>query len=123
MSRLKLHKDGGDDDELTRLLRAAYAAPADPLYWETLEARILRTLREADGLSWLEFTPWLRWTVAAASLLAAAAGVIEWRTRAAEERMAYRNVFNSSQPAARAALERGDQPAREETLRYLMTNY
>lgn len=121
--RIQLHRDGGDDDQLTRLLRAEYAAPATAGYWDLLEARILRTLREADGSVYTDFLPWARWTVAAAALLALSAGVLEWRARAADERMAYRNVLNSSQPAARAALEKGDQPAREETLRYLMTNY
>ncbi len=122
--RLQLHRNGDDDDPLTRLLRAEYAAPADPAYWEALEGKITRTLREADGRSaYLEFMPWARWTVAAAAVLAFTAGVLEWRMHEANERMAYRNVLNSSQPAARAALERSEQPAREETLRYLMTNY
>lgn len=123
MSRqLQLHRDGGDDD-LTRLLRAEYAAPTDPAYWDGLERRVLRTLRDAEGRFFLDVAPWMRWAVAAASVLAAMAGISEWRARESEARMAYRNVLNSSQPAARAALERGEQPAREETLRYLMTNY
>ena len=122
--RIQLHRDGGDDDQLTRLLRVEYAAPAADEYWADLEGRILRTLRDAEGRSvYADFVPWARWTVAAAALLALSAGVLEWRAREADERMAYRNVLNSSQPAARAALEKGDQPAREETLRYLMTNY
>ncbi len=121
--RLQLHRDGGDDDELTRLLRAEYAAPASADYWESLQRRVMRTLHEADTGVYASFVPWARWTVAAAALLAVAAGVLDWRAREADERMAYRNVLNTSQPAARAALEKGEQPAREETLRYLMTNY
>lgn len=121
--RLQLHRDDGGDDELTRLLREEYAAPASPAYWEQLERRILRTLRESDGSVYLELVPWMRWAVAAAAMLAVTAGVLEWRSREADERTAYRNVLNSSQPAARAALEKGEQPARDETLRYLMTNY
>ena len=121
--RIQLHRDGGDDDQLTRLLRAEYAAPATDGYWDLLEGRILRTLREADGSVYTDFLPWARWTVAAAALLALTAGVLEWRTREADERMAYRNVLTSPQPAVRAALEKSEQPARDETLRYLMTNY
>jgi hypothetical protein len=121
--RLQLFRDGGDDDSLTRALRAEYAAPADPAYWDGLESRVMRTLREAEGSAYLELLPWMRWTVAAAAMLALTAGVLEWRAREASAVTAYRNVLNSSQPAARAALERGEQPARDETLRYLMTNY
>ncbi|MBI3790330.1 MAG: hypothetical protein HY275_05575 [Gemmatimonadetes bacterium] len=92
-------RGGGDDDPLTRALRAAYAAPESPAYWDGLEGRILRTLREAEGSAYLDLLPWMRWTVAAAAMLAMAAGVLEWRAREASERMAYRNVLNSSQCA------------------------
>ena len=121
--RLLLHRDGGDDDEMTRLLRAEYAAPQSADFWDSLERRILRTLREADVGVYADFVPWARWTVAAAALLAVTAGFLEWRAREADERMAYRNVLTSPQPAVRAALEKSEKPAREETLRYLMTNY
>jgi hypothetical protein len=121
--RLRFHRDG-EDDGLTTLLRSAYAAPDDPAYWDGLEARIGRTLREADGGSaYRDLLPVMRLVVGAAAALALAAGVLEYRAHAAAEQVALKNVLNSSQPAARAALEKDEQPAREETLRYLMTNY
>ena len=44
---LQLHRDGGDDDEVTRLLREHYRAPANRDYWDRLETRVLRSIHEA----------------------------------------------------------------------------
>ena len=121
---LRLHRGDGGDDELTRLLRDHYRAPSDDAYWAALEGRILRTVREGDaGWAALDFAPWMRWAVIAASLLACVAGIAEWRARATESRLAYESVLDSQQPIARAVTQTGEQPAREATLRYLMTTY
>ena len=42
----------GPDDEITRLLRAHYAPPADAGYWEWLEAKVMRRVREQGGTEW-----------------------------------------------------------------------
>ena len=121
---LRLHRGDGGDDELTRLLREHYRAPSDDAYWAALEGRILRTVREGDtGWGALDFAPWMRWAVIAASLLACLAGVSEWRARASESRFANEAVLDSQQPIARAVTQTGEKPAREATLRYLMTTY
>lgn len=118
---LQLHRDGGDDDELTRLLREHYRAPANRDYWDRLEARVLRSVHEADGRAGLDFAPWMRWAVAAAAVIAVVAGTVEWRAREAEARMAYQAVLGSEQPVARVLSS--DHPARELTLRDLITSY
>lgn len=118
---LQLHRDGGDDDDVTRLLREHYRAPANRDYWDGLEARVLRSIHESEGRSGLDFAPWMRWAVAAAAVVAAVAGAAEWRAREAEARMAYQAVLGSEQPVARVLP--GDRPAHDVTLRDLITSY
>ena len=118
---LQLHRDGRDDDEVTRLLREHYRAPANRDYWDGLEARVLRAIHEADGRGGLDFAPWMRWAVGAAAVLAAVAGAVEWRAREADARMAYEAVLGSEQPIARVMSS--DRPTREVTLRDLITSY
>ena len=119
---LQLHRDGGDDDALTRLLRDHYRAPANRDYWNGLEERVLRAIHESEARAVLQFSPWMRWMVAAAVMLAAVAATLEWRAREAEARMAYQAILGTEQPVARL-MPSADRPAREMTLRDLATTY
>jgi hypothetical protein len=121
-SHLHLHKDSGDDDLLTRLLREHYRPPANRDYWDGLEARVLRTIQESEGRPYLQFAPWMRWAVAAAAVLAVAAAALEWRARDDEARMAYQALLGTEQPVARL-MPSADRPAREMTIHDLVTTY
>ena len=119
---LHLHRDGGDDDDLTRLLRDHYRAPTNRDYWNGLEERVLRAIHESEGRAVLQFSPWMRWVVAAAAVLAVAAATLEWRARENEARMAYQAILGTEQPVARL-MPSADRPAREMTLHDLATTY
>ncbi|MBI2796518.1 MAG: hypothetical protein HYX65_07445 [Gemmatimonadetes bacterium] len=119
---LHLHRDEGDDDLLTRLLREHYRAPANRDYWNGLEARVLRAIHESEARPFLQFAPWMRWAVAAAAVLAVAAAALEWRARDAEARMAYQAILGTEQPVARV-MPSADRPAREMTIHDLVTTY
>lgn len=119
---LHLHRDEGDDDLLTRLLREHYRAPANRDYWNGLEARVLAAIHESEARPFLQFAPWMRWAVAAAAVLAVAAAALEWRARDAEARLAYQAILGTEQPVARV-MPSADRPAREMTIHDLVTTY
>jgi hypothetical protein len=80
------------------LLRDAYAPPADPAYWDQLEARIMARVQMGTGRratrSWpAAFNVWARAGVAAACAAVIAAGVATWSTRKTEARVAYETVI------------------------------
>ncbi|MCU0625410.1 MAG: hypothetical protein MUF21_02840 [Gemmatimonadaceae bacterium] len=113
--------DDDRDPALTLQLRAHLRPPADPAYWDGLEARVMahitaeggRALRERDGTAWWEpMVEWRRALVAAAvaALVIGAAGA--WRASHVEPELAY-DVVVESPPAAygapqRPAASRGD---------------
>ena len=110
------------DDEVQRALRARYAAPADS-YWTGLEPRILERIRAESVREWWSYFPgWVRYGLAAAAAAILVAGVASWQTRAAQERMAYRELIDS--PTEVPILSETMPPPqreREQTLRYLLT--
>ena len=91
----------GRDEELVRLLRPLYEAPAAEEYWDGLHARIMSRVGVAGGVGqaewWQVLTGWSRMGAAAAALAAALAGAAWLQHRAAEARMAYEAVL--SEPA------------------------
>lgn len=112
------------DDELQRALQAHLAPPGDDAYWESLEQRIMGRVRgEATREWWSWFPGWVRLGVAAAAAAILFAGVASWQTRAAQERMAYREIFDASNEVP-VLSERDAPPHRErdQTLRYLLTH-
>ena len=59
--RTNMERSPGADPQVTMLLRAAYAPPAESDYWAGLQQRIVSRLQDAPSVSW-------------------SAAVCEWRT-------------------------------------------
>jgi hypothetical protein len=59
--RTNMERSPGADPQVTMLLRAAYAPPADDEFWAGLQQRIVSRLQDAPSVSW-------------------SAAVCEWRT-------------------------------------------
>jgi hypothetical protein len=95
------------DDDLTRELRALYAAPGDEGYWEGLEARILARVTQAGQASvwWAELPQFARPALVAAAALIVAASAALVHARQLEARDAYATVISAApvEAAARAA--------------------
>ncbi|MCC6316342.1 MAG: hypothetical protein IT361_01530 [Gemmatimonadaceae bacterium] len=112
------------DEELQRTLQSHLAPPTDTDYWSSLEERIMgRVRQEAAREWWSHFPGWVRLGVAAAAAAILVAGVASWQTRVAQERMAYRELFDASTDVP--VLSERDVPVhreREQTLRYLLTH-
>lgn len=83
------------DGELSRALRARYAAPTDEGYWDALEARILaRVAHSAERpVWWGELTSMARPGLVAAAVLVLAASLAMARTRQVEATNAYAIVI------------------------------
>ena len=45
-------RSAGADPDVTALLRAVYAAPADEGYWQGLEQRVMSRLNESPVVAW-----------------------------------------------------------------------
>lgn len=109
------------DDELTRELRAIVAPPADPAYWETLEAKILARVQRGrqEGAWWALSERAYQLGLMAAGLTLIVAASVFLRERALERRMAYETVIET--PAGRTAPQtfarRGLVPDAQATLR------
>ena len=128
----------GPDPAVTELLREAHRPPADPRYWEGLEARIMARVRSARNRAvahaewWQVMNDWRRlgaWAAGVAALVAAAA---LFQSRAAERRVAYAAVLEATlvapaSPDAPApgtpapAVAAGAGSAREAALRYVLS--
>jgi len=115
MTRLTLQTDGGDD-EITRGLRALYAAPAEP-YWNELEARIMARVTEVDLGWWAELDRWVRPALAVAALLVLAAGIAMFRAREVETQTAYENILTPTPVPVETAVRPTLEGEREATLR------
>jgi negative regulator of sigma E activity len=97
MSRLRLHRSGGDepppsaDDRVTRELRSLYAAPpSGDRYWDDFEGRIMAAVlagaaRPARVAAhwWQTMADWARPGLAAAAVLAVVVGAVSLQARAA----------------------------------------
>jgi hypothetical protein len=126
---LKLHTDGestGGDDEITRGLRALYAAPAGDDYWRSLEARILSRLTEAaaPGITWWdELDRWMRPALVAAAVVLLASGIAIVRTLETDHEVAADAMLTPAPSAlpVETAVRPVLQEHRETTFRYLMT--
>jgi hypothetical protein len=111
----------GRDDDLTRVLRAAYAAPPDPTYWDVLERKIMARIRgEGEGW-WQPLSGWGPLGLLAAGLALAVAGLTLTRVHEAEARLAYQMVMETPRVVPQElAVAREGTPAREATLRFVV---
>ena len=50
--RTNMERSPGADPQVTMLLRAAYAPPAETDYWTGLQQRIVSRLQDAPSVSW-----------------------------------------------------------------------
>ena len=90
----------GRDADVTRELRALYAAPEAQAYWDGLESRILRYILAADGGPWwTAFGGWTRVGAVAAAIALVAIGLGTQGAYEAERRAAYEAVVDVSTPA------------------------
>jgi hypothetical protein len=90
---------GPTQTTLERLLREAYAAPADAAYWDELETRIMARVQPIVGRRpvtvWTAgFGVWARAGMAAACAAAVAAGLATWSINKTEARVAYETVLD-----------------------------
>ena len=120
-SEPRIGPDGRDDD-VTRALRVAYAAPRDPSYWDTLEAKIMARIRgESEGW-WQPLSGWGPIGLIAAGLALAVAGLTITRVHQAEARLAYQMVIESPRTLSpELAIASEGAPAREATLRFVVS--
>ena len=120
MTDLRLHDDNGDDD-ITRALRAVYAAPAGESYWNELESRVMAHIAEVDLGWWGELDRWVRPALVAAALLVCAAGAAMFRARQAETQTAYETILAPGNAPVETAIRPTLEGDREATLRYVLT--
>ena len=119
-SRIGLPPDGRDD-MLTRLLRRLYAAPADPAYWDGLQARVMARIAAESEAWWHPFGAWVRTGLVAAGLAVIAAGMSVARARDDVAHVAYQQVIETPRTLGmQIVTETTGLPAREATLRYLI---
>jgi hypothetical protein len=96
---LRLTDEG--DAELTEILRAAYAPPAEGAYWDALEGRIMSHIAEnrpRAGIPvnwWSDLANWAAPGLAAAALLFVAAGMLWSRQNDEDLRTGYEAVTES----------------------------
>jgi hypothetical protein len=108
------HRWTPGDVELTDALRAHYAAPSDPSYWERLEARILARVSgdHVDGW-WSALHDMARPALAAAAILVL--------TRQLEARNAYASVISAAPPSVQTAARTSSLIDGDATLDYMLS--
>jgi len=94
------HQNTPGDVELTRALRALYAAPSNESYWDALEARILARVATVGDVDhwWSAVIDLARPALAAAAILIFVASAAVMHSRQLEARNAYASVISSAAP-------------------------
>lgn len=119
MTELRLHTNG-EDPELTRELRALYAAPEGEAYWSELEERVMQQVGDLE-LGWVaELDRWIRPALVAAAVLVLASGVALFRAHESDKRVAYDNLLSPTPVPVETAARPMQQGTREATLRFLI---
>ena len=107
-------------------LREIYAPPADPGYWDILEARILARVRREERMAWwAHFPDWLRaGMVAAAAAAILLVGVVWFQDRRSDQRMAEERLLQPLIDEVPVLVETmADEPrrTRDATLRHIIS--
>lgn len=111
----------GRDDDVTRALRDIYAPPAEPGYWDRLEARVLARIAAEADTWWSPFGGWVRVGIVAAGIAAVAIGAALTRARQVEAHVAYERIVETPRTLGeQIATETSGLPVREATLRYVL---
>jgi hypothetical protein len=133
--RTDLRLDEKGDARITEMLRDAYAPPAEGVYWDALEGRIMAYIAEhRPGVVripvnwWSNLAGWSAPGLAAAALLFAAAGALLARQNDDELSTGYEAVTESvSTDVLPGAVQvvtapRDGTSQREATFRYVMSH-
>ena len=109
------------DDDLTRELRAIYAAPSDASWWTGLEARINARIDAAVAADewWTVPDKWLRAGLIAAGIAVIVAGALIMRTQTQVTTMAVETVLDPASVDLLEVAERGKLTEQQITLRVL----
>jgi hypothetical protein len=120
MSDFRLSNNDDDaDEQITRGLRALYAAPAGDGYWNELEARIMARVADVELGWWTELDRWVRPALAAAAVLLLTAGVAMFRARQLESKIAVDNMLSSPDVPISTAIRPALDNDRDARIRYL----
>jgi len=108
------------------VLREMYAPPADPGYWDLLEARILARVRREGAVAWwTQFPDWMRVGMAAAAAAAILLmGVVWFQDRRSDQRLAEERLLQPLIDEVPVLVESmADEPrrTRDATLRHIIT--
>ena len=120
MSDLRL-VNGNQDDDVTRGLRALYAAPADAAYWNELEAKIMHRIAGVELGWWSELDHWTRPALVAAAALLLACSAALVRAHQSEQEQAYQELLAPSPIPLSAAARPMLQDRLDGTVRYLFS--
>ncbi len=121
MTRERVTGEGREDPGITRALRQLYAPPTDAGYWRGLERRIMARVAEAPSW-WEPFGAWVRAGFVAACAAAVLMGIALARAHEEEAQVAYETVIETPRTLPQQiATESGTLPAREATLRYVLS--
>lgn len=110
--------------EMHSTLRDIYAPPADPGYWELLEARILARVRRDGTAWWTHFPDWMRAGLAAAAAAIILVGLVWFQERRSAQRMAEERLLQPLIDEVPVLVETmADEPGRnrDATLRYIIS--
>jgi hypothetical protein len=111
------------DVEVTRALRAHYAAPTDESYWDALEARILAHVARGGDVPgwWSALADMSRPALAAAAILIVAASAAMLHSRQLEARNAYDSVISASPPSIETAARSASLGEGDATINYILS--
>jgi len=114
-----ISNDDDGDAEITRGLRALYAAPAGDGYWNELESRIMARVADVELGWWTELDRWARPALAAAAVLLLAAGAAMFRAHQLETEIAVDNMLSSPSVPVSTAIRPALDNDRDARIRFL----
>ncbi|HVZ78432.1 MAG TPA: hypothetical protein VG818_10660 [Gemmatimonadaceae bacterium] len=120
MSDLRLLNGSGDDD-ITRGLRAMYAAPSSEAYWNELESRIMHRVAGVELGWWSELDHWTRPALVAAAALVLACGAALMRAHQNEQEVAYQALLAPTPVPVETAVRPMFQDRLDGTFRYIFS--
>jgi hypothetical protein len=110
------------DAELTRALRALYAAPTEDSYWDALEARILAHVAGDEGsVWWAELADMMRPGLVAAAALILAATLAMVRSHQIEARSAYASLISPAPAVIETSSPSGSVGDGDVAIHYLLS--
>ncbi|HTR79613.1 MAG TPA: hypothetical protein VMH39_15950 [Gemmatimonadaceae bacterium] len=118
MSEFGLYPDG--DEEVTRGLRALYAAPSGYGYWNELESRIMARVASVELAWWDEFDRWVRPALVLAALLIIAAAIAMNRAQKEATDSAYSAILAPPPVPGPENIRPTLMLDRDATLRYIL---